>query len=279
MKRSCIVGWPAAHSRSPLIHGYWLERYGLDGEYRIEAVPPGGLDAFLATLRARDYVGCNITIPHKERAAEIVSPADDLTRKLAAVNTIYFDGEDMMGTNTDAYGFLAHLRSSVPDFDPAGAEALVLGAGGAARAILAALLELNVRRIYVCNRSLARAQILARSFGPELEAVEWQRAGESMARVDLLVNATALGMSGKPELDLSLDALPQKAVVYDIVYVPLETSLLKRARLRGHRTIDGLGMLLHQAQPAFEKWFGLHPEVTPELRRLVERDIRATVPK
>jgi shikimate dehydrogenase len=279
MKRSCIIGWPVEHSRSPLIHGFWLKHYGLDGAYGREAVPPEGLDDFIRTLRARGYVGCNVTIPHKERAAELVSPADDLSRRLGAVNTIYFEGDEIVGTNTDVYGFAAHLRASVPDFTLAGAEAMVLGAGGAARAVSAALVEQGARRIYICNRSLARAESLARSLGPKLEALDWHRAPEAMAGVDLLVNATALGMKGKPELDLSLDALPLSAVVYDIVYVPVETSLLKRARRRGHRTVDGLGMLLHQAQPAFAKWFGLRPDITPELRRLIEQDIGASVPQ
>jgi shikimate dehydrogenase len=277
MKRACIIGWPVGHSRSPLIHGYWLKHYGLAGEYGREAVPPEALDAFITTLRERGYVGCNVTIPHKERTAELVKPADDVTRKLAAVNTVFFEGEEIMGINTDAYGFAAHLRASVPDLDLTGAEAMVLGAGGAARAVLAALLDEGIGRIYVCNRSPGRAETLVRSFGPALEAVDWHSAPEAMAGVDLLVNATALGMAGKPELDLSLDALPRRAVIYDIVYAPLETLLLKRARLRGNRTVDGLGMLLQQAQPAFEKWFGLRPEVTPQLRRLIEQDIRAVV--
>ena len=279
MNRSCIIGWPVEHSRSPLIHNYWLKHYRLEGEYLKEAVPPERLDAFLATLRERGYVGCNVTIPHKERTAELVKAADDMTRKLAAVNTVYFEGDEIMGTNTDAYGFAAHLRSSLPDLDLAGADAMVLGAGGAARAVLTALLDEGVRRIYLCNRSIDRARALARIFGPAIEALDWHRTFQAMAGVDLLVNATALGMAGKPELDISLDSLPGKAVVYDIVYVPLATSLLKRAGHLGHRTVDGLGMLLHQAQPAFEKWFGLRPEVTPALRRLIEQDIRAAVPQ
>jgi shikimate dehydrogenase len=279
MNRSCIIGWPVEHSRSPLIHNYWLKHYRLEGEYLKEAVPPEKLDAFLATLRERGYVGCNVTIPHKERTAELVKAANDMTRKLAAVNTVYFEGEEIMGTNTDAHGFAAHLRSSLPDLNLAGADAMVLGAGGAARSVLAALLGEGVRRIYICNRSVDRARALARSFGPAIEALDWHRASQAMAGIDLLVNATALGMAGKPELDLSLDSLPRKAVVYDIVYVPLATSLLKHARHIGHRTVDGLGMLLHQAQPAFERWFGLRPEVTPELRHLIEQDIRTAVPQ
>lgn len=279
MKRACIIGWPVEHSRSPLIHGYWLKHYGVDGEYGREAVPPESLEAFIATLRERGYVGCNVTIPHKERTAKLVKPADDVARKLAAVNTVFFEGNEIMGINTDAYGFAAHLHASVPDLNLTGADAVVLGAGGAARAVIAALLDEGIGRIYVCNRSLDRAQTLARSFGPALEALDWRRAPEAIAGIDLLVNATALGMAGKPELDLSLDALPRTAVVYDIVYVPLETLLLKRARLRGNRIVDGLGMLLHQAQPAFEKWFGLRPEVTPDLRGLIEQDIQPVVPQ
>jgi shikimate dehydrogenase len=274
MKRSCIIGWPVDHSRSPLIHGYWLSHYGLEGEYTREPVPTEDLETFLISLRARGYVGCNITIPHKERAAEIVTPADPLTRKLGAVNTVYYEGDELIGTNTDVFGFAASLRASVPEISLPGVEALIFGAGGASRAVIASLLREGTRRVYVCNRSPARAKNLARTFGPQVEPLDWHRAAETMAGVDLLVNATSLGMSGKPELDVSLETLPRHAVVCDIVYVPLETSLLKRARLRGHRIVDGLGMLLHQAQPGFAKWFGIQPEITPELRSLVEEHIR-----
>jgi shikimate dehydrogenase len=179
----------------------------------------------------------------------------------------------MMGANTDGYGFTENLKACAPALNLAGARAMILGAGGAAKAILAALLDLGAGRIVLCNRSISRAQALARSFGPSVETLDWSSASQAMESVSLLVNATSLGMAGRPELEVSLGALPKAAVVYDIVYVPLETALLRRARARGHPTVDGLGMLLHQARPGFEKWFGVSPEVTPELRRRVEQHI------
>jgi shikimate dehydrogenase len=273
LKRSCVIGWPVEHSRSPLIHNYWLKHYGLAGEYSKEAVAPEALVEFLQTLQERGYVGCNVTIPHKERTAELVVKADALSRRTGAVNTIYVENAILMGANTDGFGFTENLKACSPDLKLSGSTAMIFGAGGAAKAVLAALLDLGAGRIVLCNRSLSRAQALARSFGPSVQTRDWSAASDAMEDVSLLVNATSLGMAGKPELEISLDALPKKAVVYDIVYVPLETTLLRRARARGHPTVDGLGMLLHQARPGFEKWFGLAPEVTPELRRRVEQHI------
>jgi shikimate dehydrogenase len=224
-------------------------------------------------LQQRGYVGCNVTIPHKERAAELVVKADALSRRTGAVNTIYVENATLMGANTDGFGFIENLKACAPDLNLAGSRAMILGAGGAAKAILAALLDLGTGRIVLCNRSLSRGQALAQSFGPAVEALDWSAASHAMADVSLLVNATSLGMAGKPELEISLKALPKAAIVYDIVYVPLETALLRLARARGHPAVDGLGMLLHQARPGFEKWFGVSPEVTPELRRRVEQHI------
>jgi shikimate dehydrogenase len=273
VKRSCVVGWPIAHSRSPLIHNYWLKLYSLEGEYTKEAVPPDGLQAFLQNLETRGFIGCNVTVPHKEAAAKLVTLADAQTRRLAAVNTIYRDGSALMGINTDGFGFAANLTTAVADLDLAGRRAMVLGAGGAARAVVGALLEMGVERLFLTNRSLDRAEALAKCFGPRLNPLPWQSAPAAMPSVQLLVNATSLGMQGNPELDISIAGLPVSAVVYDIVYVPLETALLRRARVRGHRTVDGLGMLLHQARPAFEKWYGVRPAVTAELRELLRHDI------
>jgi shikimate dehydrogenase len=278
-RRSCVIGWPIGHSRSPLIHNYWLKLYGLEGEYTREPVTPGELETFLKSMQQRGYIGCNVTVPLKEQTASLVALADPLTRKLAAVNTVFIDNSTVLGTNTDGLGFTENLKSVVSDFDPINRHIMILGAGGAARAIIAALLDMGVRTVFVCNRSIERVKALVDCFGAEIRPLSWANAAEVMASVDLLVNATSLGMAGKPELDISIDALPRSAVVYDIVYVPLETALLRRARARGHRTVDGLGMLLHQARPGFEKWFGVRPDVTAELRQLVERDILTASPQ
>jgi shikimate dehydrogenase len=272
-KRSCVIGWPVAHSRSPLIHNYWLKHYRLEGEYTKEAVPPDGLRAFLQNLETRGFVGCNVTVPHKEAAAKLVTLADPETRRLTAVNTIYRDGSTLMGTNTDGFGFAANLIAAIPDFDLTGRRAMVLGAGGAARAVVSALLDMGVEQLFVANRSMDRAEALAKCFGPRLKPLPLHKTPDAMPSVELLVNATSLGMQGKPELDISIAGLTASAVVCDIVYVPLETALLHRARARGHRTVDGLGMLLHQARPAFEKWYGIRPAVTAELRELLRHDI------
>jgi shikimate dehydrogenase len=276
LRRSCVIGWPVKHSRSPLIHNYWLKLYGIAGEYTAEPVARGDLAKFLDNLVRRGYVGCNVTVPLKEQAASLVCLADPLTRKLAAVNTIFIENSVLMGTNTDGFGFIAHLKASVPEFQTIGRNAMVLGAGGAARAIIAALLNAGMQKVIACNRSLDRAASLVETFGHQVEPISLVDAEASMAEIDLLVNTTSLGMQGMPKLDLSLQNLPRAAVVYDIVYVPLETDLLTRAKQLGNRTVDGLGMLLHQARPAFEKWFGIGPEVTPELRRLVAQDITAS---
>jgi shikimate dehydrogenase len=276
--RSCVIGWPIGHSRSPLIHNYWLKKYGIAGEYIKQPVSPDELDAFLSSLVARGFLGCNVTVPHKERAAKNVTLADPLTRKLSAVNTLYLDNGMLMGTNTDGFGFIRNLAAAVPDFEYRGSSALLLGAGGAARAIAGALLDAGLGKLVICNRSLDRARAVAGVFGENIIASPWDSAPSAMADIDLLVNATALGMEGKPPLDLSLELLPRSAVVCDIVYVPLETPLLRQARGRGNRTVDGLGMLLHQACPAFEKWYGIRPEVTAALRRIVESDILAKSP-
>jgi shikimate dehydrogenase len=273
LRRSCVIGWPVAHSRSPLIHNYWLDRYGLKGEYTRERVSPDDLASFLSGLRDRGFIGCNVTIPHKEKAAKFVTLADSLTKKIGAVNTLYFHGAKLMGANTDGFGFMQNLLSAVPNFRTAGSQVTILGAGGAARAIVCTLLEMGAGTIYLCNRSLDRATALAQSLGALVKPLPLNSAAAALSKSDLLVNATSLGMREMPQLDISIDTLPLSSVVYDIVYVPLETALLRSARARGHPTVDGLGMLLHQARPGFEKWFGVQPEVTDDLRRLVEQDI------
>jgi shikimate dehydrogenase len=271
--RSCVIGWPIGHSRSPLIHNYWLRHYGIAGEYIKQPISPDELETFLSSLAARGFLGCNVTVPHKEAAGKFVTLADALTRQLSAVNTIYLENGVLMGTNTDGFGFMKNLAAEVPDYECRGSSALLLGAGGAARAIAGALLHAGLGQLIICNRSLERARVLAEIFGENSVAMPWHSAPSAMADIDLLVNATALGMEGKPPLVLSLETLPRSAVVCDIVYVPLETPLLRQARGRGNPTVDGLGMLLYQACPAFEKWYGIRPEVTTALRRIVENDI------
>lgn len=271
--RACVVGWPVEHSRSPLIHSYWLKHYGIAGSYDRKAVAPGELAGFLDAFQGLGYIGCNITLPHKESAFTLVDVYDLTTQQIAAVNTVYRQGERLVGINTDAYGFTAHLRASLPGWKFEAARVVVIGAGGAARAIIAALLAEGVSSVTVCNRTFERAAALAEHFGASVTSGAWPITAERLAECDLLVNTTSLGMSGQPPLDLSIASLPPATPVADIVYAPLETDLLKQARAAGHPVIDGLGMLLHQAVPGFELWFGHRPEVTPELRQLIESDL------
>jgi shikimate dehydrogenase len=271
--RACIIGWPVAHSRSPLIHGYWLKRYGIEGSYNREAVAPEDLAGFLGRLPSLGYVGCNVTLPHKEAAYGLVEVQDRTTRRIQSVNTVYVEGNRLIGFNSDAYGFIANLRSVLPNWRGQGANVLVLGAGGAARAIIAALLDEGVNHIAIANRTTARGLCLVKHFGVKLAALEWSLIPQRLPGCDLLVNTTALGMAGQPALEISLDGLPADAAVADIVYTPLETDLLRQARGRGHRVVDGLGMLLHQAVPGFETWFGVRPEVTAQLRAVIEADL------
>jgi shikimate dehydrogenase len=272
-RRACVIGWPVAHSRSPLIHGYWLKHYGLDGSYGREAVAPEDLAGFLRHLNGLGYVGCNVTLPHKEAAYDLVEVLDRTTRSIRAVNTIYVEGDRLVGLNSDAYGFAAHLRSVLPYWRGHGTRALVLGAGGAARAIVAALLDEGVSHVAIANRTAARGSALAEHFGAKVTALAWSAIPRQLPDCDLVVNTTVLGMAGQPALEIDLEGLPLSAAVADIVYVPLDTDLLKKARTRGHPVVDGLGMLLHQAVPGFEVWFGVRPEVTQELRNVIEADL------
>jgi len=272
-RRACVIGWPVAHSRSPIIHGYWLKHYSIEGSYGREAVAPEDLAGFLGKLSSLGFAGCNVTLPHKEAVYGLVEVHDRTTRRIAAVNTVYVEGGRLVGLNTDAYGFVAHLRSVLPDWRGEGANVMVLGAGGAARAIVAGLFGEGVKDISIANRTAARGRALAEHFGSGVTALEWAAIPRHLTRCDLLVNTTLLGMAGQPALDIDLGGLSAGAAVADIVYVPLETDLLSQARARGHRVVDGLGMLLHQAVPGFELWFGARPEVTPELRALIEADL------
>jgi shikimate dehydrogenase len=267
MKCACVIGWPVEHSRSPSIHRYWLAQYDIDGAYEKEAVRPEGLASFLGSLEKRGYVGANVTLPHKEAALWLAAVADEAARAIGAANTLWLDQAGRLcAGNTDAYGFITNLDAEAPNWNEGRRPAIVLGAGGAARAILHGLLSEGATHIRLANRTRGRAEELAKTFGPSVTAVDWADREGALAGAGLLVNATSLGMIGKETLDLDLAALPSGAVVVDIVYSPLETALLAAARARGNRTVDGLGMLLHQAVPGFERWFGMRPEVTPELR-------------
>lgn len=273
LKRACVVGWPVGHSRSPLIHGYWLKRHGIEGEYSREAVPPEGIQAFFSNLSSRGYAGCNVTLPHKEAAFRAVRIADEATKRLGVVNTVFLKNGNLWGTSTDGEGFLANLHAVSPSWLAQGRRILVLGAGGAARAIVGALLDDKAGEVVVVNRTRDRAEELRRHFGGPIRISDWSEAATELPAADLLVNTTSLGMVGQPALDLDLASLSKNAMVSDIVYSPLETPLIRQARARGNAVAPGLGMLLHQAMRGFELWFGVRPEATPELYDLVARDI------
>jgi shikimate dehydrogenase len=270
-RAACLIGWPAAHSRSPLIHHYWLRNLGLEGGYNIEAVPPEGFAEFVLHLSTHGFVGANVTIPHKERALALSVP-DARARAVGAANTLWYEGGELRSTNTDIEGFINNLDASAPGWDAA-TDALVLGAGGSARAVVFGLLERGIKRVYLANRTVERASALADQFGAAVQPVAWQTIGDLMPRAGLLANTTSLGMHGQPALEVEVGLLPSQAVVADLVYVPLQTPLLAAAQARGLKTADGLGMLLHQAVRGFELWFGQRPEVTSELRALVEADL------
>ena len=269
---ACLIGWPAAHSRSPLIHHYWLRTLGIEGGYVIEAVPPDDFRDFVLRLSLRGFVGANVTIPHKEQALALSKP-DARARAVGAANTLWFKDGELCSTNTDVEGFINNLDASAPGWDKA-SDALVLGAGGAARAVVFGLLDRGIKHVHLANRTVERAQALADQFGASVHPVAWDAVGELLPRAGLLVNTTSLGMHGQPRLEIDVGLLPEDAVVADLVYVPLKTELLAAAQARGLKTADGLGMLLHQAVRGFELWFGQRPQVTSELRALVEADLK-----
>jgi shikimate dehydrogenase len=268
---ACLIGWPAAHSRSPLIHHYWLRKLGIAGGYSIEAIPPEGFAAFVSHLAAHGFVGANITIPHKERALALAAP-DERARAVGAANTLWYKDGELCCTNTDIEGFVGNLDASAKGWERSN-DVLVLGAGGSSRAVIFGLLERGIQRVYLANRTQERAQALADQFGSRVNPVAWNEIAKVLPQAGLLVNCTSLGMHGQPALNLDVNLLPSRAIVADLVYVPLETALLKAARARGLATADGLGMLLHQAVRGFELWFGRRPEVTSELRALIEADL------
>ncbi len=268
-----VIGWPVTHSRSPRLHGYWLRELGIDGAYIPLAVPPDRLDAALKGLPALGFRGANVTVPHKTAALAACDSLDRAARAIGAVNTIVVGADGTLaGSNTDAMGFLANLNQE-SGFVPTGKRAAVLGAGGAARAVAWALADAGAGAVTVVNRTLSRAEALAAEFGGPLVARPWPALAEVLATADLLVNATSLGMQGAAPLEVDLSPLGANTVVNDIVYSPLETDLLRQARGRGLAAVDGLGMLLHQAAPGFERWFGTRPAVTPALRSFVLQDL------
>lgn len=269
-----VMGWPVGHSRSPLLHNFWLARAGIDGVYIPFAVPPDRVTQALRALPALGFAGTNVTIPHKEAVFDAVDEADAIARRIGAVNTVFVrDDGSLAGTNTDAFGFVEALRGRLGAWSGAGAAAVVLGAGGAARAIVAALQDEGAREIRLVNRTRARAEVLCERFGSPVVAVDWAAREDALDGAGLLVNTTALGMAGGAPLDIRLDGLPADAVVNDIVYTPLETPLLAAARGRGCRAVDGLEMLLHQARPGFAGWYGVEPAVDEALRRHVVADL------
>jgi shikimate dehydrogenase len=272
MTRSvCVIGWPVKHSRSPLIHNYWMRQHGIDAEYRIEEVPPEDFEGFIVSLRERGYVGANVTVPHKQAALALSDP-DERARAVGAANTLWYPDGVRRSTNTDVEGNLANLDSATPGWDRGLESAVVLGAGGGARAVVFALIQREVQRIHVINRTRAHAEALQKQFGARVRIAGWDETTGLLGGTGLLVNTTTLGMDGAPPLEINLRC-PASLVVADLVYTPLLTKLLTAARERGLRTADGLGMLLHQAVRGFELWFGVRPEVTPELRALVEADL------
>ncbi|MBZ6077022.1 shikimate dehydrogenase [Microvirga puerhi] len=280
MTKAFIVGHPIKHSRSPLIHGHWLERHGREGSYERLDITPADFPDFVRTFAARGFAGGNVTIPHKEAAYLAVDRRTERAERLKAVNTLWVENGLVWGDNTDVLGFMAHLDQSLgQDWEQAVDTAFVVGAGGAARAIVAGLQDRPIRRIVVTNRTAAKTEELIRDFAGgtvQLESIPWEKREEAVAVADLIVNTTSLGMAGQPPLELDLARARQGAAVADIVYVPLKTPLLAAAEARGLRIVDGLGMLLHQAVPGFARWFGVTPTVTPDLRAIVLADIGET---
>jgi len=265
------MGWPVAHSRSPLIHNYWLQKYGLTGSYVHLPVVPGTLGTAIPGLKALGFRGCNLTIPHKVEAMAFMDELDTMAKRMGAMNTIVVQADgSLKGFNNDGYGYIQSLLDAQPDWRADAGPITVLGAGGAAMAVVLSLADRGAKEIRLLNRSPAAAQALADEFGAPVKALPWADRHAALGGISLLVNTTSQGMHGTPALDLDLSTLPTTALVSDVIYVPLETPLLLAAKARGNPTVNGLGMLLNQARPAFEAWFGVLPEITPELRRMLE---------
>ena len=265
-KLAGVMGWPVSHSRSPVIHNHWIAHHGLKGAYVLLPVQPENLEQALRALPVLGFAGCNLTIPHKVDALRLVDRVDLLAQRIGAVNTIVVEpDQSLTGRNTDAYGFIESLRDAMPQWRADAGPAVVMGAGGAARAVIVSLIDQGAREIRLTNRSWAKAHDMAQEFGPPISAIPWEDRHDALQGAALLVNTTNQGMQGEAALDLHLDLLPSDALVSDIIYVPMETPLMIAARQRGNATVNGLGMLLNQARPAFEAWFGVCPGITPEL--------------
>lgn len=278
LRRACVMGHPVAHSRSPMIHNYWLKALGIPGIYELKDLTPEAFPAFIADLAGHGYVGGNVTVPHKEAAFRACAARDAAAEAVGAVNTLWLENGRLMGGNSDTHGFIANLDDRAPGWKVPGCRAVVLGAGGAGRSAVYALKQRGIE-VDLVNRTVARAEELARRFAPGVHAHGFDQLPRLLPDADLLVNCTSLGLAGKAALEIDLAPLKPRAVVYDVIYVPLETALLAAARTRGHRTVDGLGMLLQQAGFGFRKWFGGDPKVTPELRAVIEADIVAKTPR
>lgn len=272
-KLAGVMGWPVGHSRSPRLHGYWLDRYGIDGAYVPLSVPPERVEEAIRALPALGFRGCNVTVPHKEVAYRTVDRLDATAKRMGAVNTIVVqDDGSLEGRNTDGFGFIENLKSGAPGWKASDGPAVVIGAGGAARAVVASLLDEGAPLVWLVNRTRERAEELAGDIGGAIKVADWVSRETLLEGAALVVNTTTQGMAGQPPLDLDLAALPSSAVVTDIVYTPLMTPLLAAAQTRGNRVVDGIGMLLHQARPGFAAWFGTQAEVTEELKRFVLQD-------
>ena len=271
-RAACVLGYPAKHSKSPKLHGYWLKKYGIDGDYRIEELPPEEFDAFVTNLAGHGYVGANVTMPHKQAAFRLSEP-DEKGRAIGAVNTLWLDGDVLRSTSTDGDGYVASVDAAAPGWSDGLKDAVVLGAGGASRSIVYALLERGIERVHVVNRTRTKAESMRETYGDGVVPAGWDDVPSLLPRAGLLVNTTSLGMHGQGPLEIDLSPLPETAVVSDIVYVPLKTALLAAAEARGLRTSDGLAMLLHQAVKGFELWFGRHPDVTAEQYDLMSEGI------
>lgn len=267
-----VIGWPIKHSRSPLIHGHWLDVHNIKGSYEKIAVAPETLESFIKNLKANNLSGLNITVPHKEQVFQFADVVTEDAKAIGAANTLWFENDQLIAGNTDGYGFITHLKESAPSWDQS-KPAMVLGAGGASRALLFALLKEGVPEIKLTNRTIERAENLAKEFGEKIKVINWEEKEHHLDDCSLLVNSTSLGMTGSAPLEIDISSLPKTAICYDIVYAPLETQLLKDAKSLGLGTVDGLGMLLHQAVPGFEKWFGVRPKVTNELRQIILDDL------
>lgn len=271
-RAACLIGFPAKHSRSPKLHGWWLQHYGIDGAYRAEEISPQDFPAFIANLAANGYAGANVTLPHKEMALALSEP-DARAKAVGAANTLWLDNGRLLSTNTDVEGFILALDASAPGWDRRSTSAVVLGAGGAGRAVVYGLIERGISKIHVVNRTLERANAFRDMYGPSVHPAPWEDLPRLLEGATLLVNTTSLGMKGYPELDVDLAPMAAQSVVADIVYIPLKTRLLAAAERRGFATSNGLDMLLYQAVRGFELWFGVRPQVAAEQRAMLVADI------